>query len=166
MPVRTARANERGSVALTVVCGAALAIGVATAMSGVGPVLQPWSLVDAAAASSVVAGGVAPGSGQSPAGSHDPVTGTQTSISLSASRGAGGARVAVSGEGFAAGERVVLRFDDDEVERTTADAQGRFAEITMTVPDGYGAFAPAAFTITATGLTSARSSDATFELIG
>ena len=36
----------------------------------------------------------------------------------------------------------------------------------VTVPDGYGAFAPAAFTITATGLTSARSSDATFELIG
>ena len=62
MPSRTARANERGSVALTVVGGAALAIGFATAMSGVGPVLQPWSLADAAAASSVVSSGGATGS--------------------------------------------------------------------------------------------------------
>ena len=36
----------------------------------------------------------------------------------------------------------------------------------MAVPDGYGAFAPATFTITATGLGSARSSDAAFELVG
>ena len=166
MPVRSARANERGSVALTVVGGAALAIGFATAMSGVGPVLQPWKLADAAAASSVVAGGVAPGSGQSAAGSHDPASATPTSISLSASRGAGGARVAVSGEGFAAGERVVLRFDTEEVARTAADAHGRFVRVVVTVPDGYGAFAPAAFTVTATGLSSTRSSDAAFDLVG
>ena len=166
MPSRTARANERGSVALTVVGGAALAIGFATAMSGVGPVLQPWSLADAAAATSVVSSVGATGSRASVGGSHDPATGTPTSIALSTTRGEGGAQVAVSGEGFAAGERVVLRFDTDEVARTTTDAQGRFAEITMAVPDGYGAFAPTTFTITATGLGSARSSDAAFELVG
>ena len=166
MPSRTARANERGSVALTVIGGAALVVGFVTAMSGVGPVLQPWSLADAAAGSSVVSSGLTTGSGESVMGSHDPATGTPTSIALSAPRGEGGARVAVSGEGFAAGERVVLRFDDDEVARSTADAHGRFAGVFVRVPDGYGAFAPATFTITATGLGSTRSSDAAFELVG
>lgn len=166
MPSRTVLVNDRGSVALTVVSGAALALGFATAMSGVGPVLQPWSLADAAAATSVLSTAGATGSGESVAGSHDPATGTPTSIALSVPRGAGGARVAVSGEGFAAWERVVLRFDTDEVARTTADDHGRFANVGVTVPDVYGAFAPAAFTITATGLSSTRGCDAPFELVG
>ena len=164
MPSRTARANERGGVALTVIGGAALAVGFVTALSGVGPVLQPWSLADAAAGCSVVSSGPRLAQGSRWGGRATGHRHTDVDCALGAAR-RGRGQLVVSGEGFAAGERVVLRFDTDEVARTLRTPMAA-RRCVVTVPDGYGAFAPAVFTVTATGLSSTRSSDAAFELVG
>ena len=165
MPSRANRSQERGSATLALVGGAAAFAGVVTAVMGVTPVLQPWSFADAAATSSFVSSGANPAAVQPVGGSHDAATGTPTSITLGIPSAAGGARVSVSGEGFGPGESVVIRFDTDELAKATADADGRFADVHVTIPDDYGAFAPASFTITASGAASSHSAEAPFRLI-
>ena len=165
-PSRASRSHERGSATLALVGGATAFAGVVTAVMGVTPVLHPWSCADAAATSRL-ASEEEPSLGPTPLGtSHDAATGTPTSIVLSADSGAGGTSVVVGGEGFVPGERVVLRFDADELGRVTADGQGRLAEVTLQVPTVHRSFAPASFTVTATGVASGRSAEAPFHLTG
>lgn len=158
--------GERGSAAVALLGLVGAVATVATTVLGVAPTLGSWSFADAAATSRL-ASLEEPTRGPAPVGiSHDPATGTPTSIGLSVDRGAGGTGVVVTGEGFVPGERVALRFDADELGRATADREGRLGDVPVQVPTDRQAFAPASFTVTATGAASGRSADATFRLTG
>lgn len=161
-----ARRGERGSAAVALLGLVGAVATVATAVLGVAPALGSWSFADAAATSRL-ASLEEPSVGPAPVDtSHDVRTGTPTSLRLGVDRGAGGTRMLVSGEGFVPGERVVLRFDADELGRATAGADGRLADVSVQVPTIHRAFAPATFTVTATGAASGRSADAPFHLTG
>lgn len=88
------------------------------------------------------------------------------SIFLSSTGGPTGSQVRVSGQGFAAGETVVIRFHTTEVARTTANAAGSFSGVEITIPEGYAAFAPSQFFVVATGSSSVRSARAPYTLSG
>jgi hypothetical protein len=87
-------------------------------------------------------------------------------IVLSRESGPGGATVKVSGEGFAAGERVVIRFDTKQVGSTRTNDQGRFANVAVTVPESFSQFAAQKFIIAATGESSRRAAEAPFTISG
>lgn len=164
MPSTATSARERGSAVAATLALLATTTGLATTLLGLAPAMRPWTFSDADAATSSAS--LAAPSGAPEPGSHDVETGTPTSVALDTDRGPGGSTTRVGGDGFGAGERVDIRFDTDEVAHATADEHGRFRGVVMTVPTDYGAFAPATFTVTATGDETARSADVTFTLTG
>lgn len=92
--------------------------------------------------------------------------GGRPSVFLSRDSGPAGTLVRVSGEGFAKGERVVLRFHTEQIGSTTADGQGKFSNVAVTVPSSFARFAPQQFSVVATGQSSIRSGGAPFTITG
>jgi len=88
------------------------------------------------------------------------------SIFLSQTSGPAGSPIKVSGEGFAAGEEVVIRFHTTEVGRTTASSNGSFSSVEVIVPLEYEAFAPRQFSVVATGRSSIKSAQSPFTVSG
>jgi hypothetical protein len=88
------------------------------------------------------------------------------SIFLSRTSGPGGSTVNVSGEGFKPGEEVVISFHTEEIGRTDANGEGRFANVAVTIPTTFSQFAPQKFDIVANGRTSIKSARAQFTLSG
>jgi hypothetical protein len=64
--------------------------------------------------------------------------------------------VLVSGEGFDPSERVVLRFHTEEIGSTTANSEGKFSNVTVTIPTTLSEFAPRKFNLVATGEFGAK----------
>lgn len=89
-----------------------------------------------------------------------------TAIFLSVDNGPTGTSVSVSGEGFGAGERIVLRFHTNQIGTTQANEAGNFSNVTVEIPSGFADFAPNQFAIIAVGQSSSRSADAPFTLTG
>ena len=85
---------------------------------------------------------------------------------LSQTSGPAGSSIKVSGDGFAAGEEVVLRFHTTEMGRTTASSNGSFSSVEVTVPLEYGQFAPQQFYVIADGESSIKSARAPFTVSG
>jgi hypothetical protein len=88
------------------------------------------------------------------------------SVFLSKESGPGGAKLTVAGEGFEPGEKVDLRMQTILLATTTADSNGRFSGVTITVPKELSAFAPQQFEVDATGRTSIRTGSAPFTVSG
>ncbi|MCC6495317.1 MAG: IPT/TIG domain-containing protein [Propionibacteriaceae bacterium] len=76
--------------------------------------------------------------------------------------GPAGTTVHVSGEGFAAGETITIRFHTDVCAETTADDSGAFSEVSCTVPEDWQFKMQAS--ITASGTSSIRSGQAAFRV--
>lgn len=93
-------------------------------------------------------------------------TPTSAAIYLNDESGPGGSVVKLSGEGFAPGETVTLRFHTEEVGRTRAGGGGSFSNVALTIPTSFAMFAPQQFDIVATGTDSVRSASAAFTLTG
>src|SRR6266508_5286064 len=92
--------------------------------------------------------------------------GGSAAVFLSKESGPGGATVNVSGQGFAAGETIDIRFHTESVATTTADPGGRFANVQITIPTSFSQFAPQQFMVIATGRSSIRSAQAPFTTSG
>jgi hypothetical protein len=88
------------------------------------------------------------------------------SVFLSRDSGPAGTVVRVSGEGFAPGERVVLRFHTEQIGSTTADDAGKFSNVAVTIPDSFAKFAPHQFSVNATGRNSIGHDEAPFTITG
>ena len=88
------------------------------------------------------------------------------SVYLNSSSGPAGTTISVSGEGYASGEEVVIRFHTNEVGSTTVNDQGKFQGVSVTVPSSYANFATQLFYVVATGRTSLRSDQAPFTVTG
>jgi hypothetical protein len=88
------------------------------------------------------------------------------SVFLNRTSGAGGSTLLVSGKGFEPGEEVVIRFHTDEIGRTTANSEGRFENVAVTVPTSFSKFAPQQFQVSATGRSSLRADETPFEITG
>jgi hypothetical protein len=88
------------------------------------------------------------------------------SVFLNTNSGPAGSTIRVSGTGFAANEEVVIRFHTDEVGSTTANDEGKFENVAVTVPASYSRFAPNQFSVIATGRNSLRSDQAPFTVSG
>ena len=88
------------------------------------------------------------------------------SIFLSQTSGPAGSSIKVSGEGFAAGEEVVIRFHTTEIGRTTASSNGSFSSVEVIVPLEYANFAPNQFSVVATGRSSIKSAQSQFTVSG
>lgn len=59
--------------------------------------------------------------------------------------GATGAEVKLSGEGFPPNAKVVLRFHTTQIGETRTNGEGKFSNVAVKVPSGYGQFAPQQF---------------------
>jgi hypothetical protein len=92
--------------------------------------------------------------------------GKSAEVFLSRDSGPGGSTVLVSGAGFRAGERIVLRFHTEQIGSTTAGQSGGFERVEVTIPTSFSVFAPQQFSIRATGQTSIRSAEAPFTISG
>jgi hypothetical protein len=90
----------------------------------------------------------------------------ETNIFLSKTNGPAGSQFKVSGEGFQAGETIVIRMSTTEIGRTTASAAGKFSGVEVTVPDNLGVFAGTQFKVTASGSSSIRFANAPFTVSG
>ncbi|MGB7820351.1 MAG: hypothetical protein WBL35_16655, partial [Ornithinibacter sp.] len=108
--------SERGNTTAATLGVIAAFIGLVTAVLGLVPALRPWD----------GAGGTTPTGGPGAA-----------SVFLNRDSGPGGAEVLVSGDGFAAGESVVIRFHTEQVGRTTTNGEGRFSNVTVTIPTSF-----------------------------
>lgn len=91
---------------------------------------------------------------------------TTTAVYLNVDNGPTGTTVNVSGEGFRANERIVLRFHTNQIGTTQANDAGGFSNVAVEIPTGFANFAPNQFTVTAVGQSSFRSADAPFTLTG
>jgi hypothetical protein len=85
-----------------------------------------------------------------------------TKIFLNRDSGPAGTRVRVSGQGFALGEEVVIRFHTETVAHTAADEQGGFAEVSVRVPTDWRFTGQFAFV--ATGESSIKSASREFRV--
>lgn len=157
---------QRGSATAALLGAAGAVVVLGAVLVGVTPVLEPWSFADAAVTSRFLPVVDVAATGQPVTGSHDLATGTPTSVVLTSQRGVAGSRLRLSGEGFEAGERVVIRFDAFEMALVTANGRGHLDDVVVVVPADVAAFAPASFTISATGISSSRGAEATFHLTG
>jgi hypothetical protein len=92
--------------------------------------------------------------------------GGNEALFLSKESGPGGATVNVSGEGFAAGEKIDISFHTESVATTTADGGGKFANVQITIPESFAQFAPQQFFVIASGRSSLRSARAAFTISG
>ncbi|HEV8490229.1 MAG TPA: hypothetical protein VGQ58_10625 [Candidatus Limnocylindrales bacterium] len=108
--------------------------------------------------------GPTPGAATTPG--PGPFPGGETSIFLSLTSGPVGSTVKVSGEGFGAGETVVISFHTTEVGRTTANGAGSFSGVEITVPEEFGVFAPNQFFVIANGQSTIKSARAPFTVSG
>jgi len=89
------------------------------------------------------------------------------SVFLSRDSGPAGTEVRVSGEGFAPGERVVLRFHIEQIGSTTADGEGKFSNMTVIIPGSlYSRAAPHQFSVSGSGQSSLQRADAPFTITG
>ena len=88
--------------------------------------------------------------------------GGSVAIYLNRDSGAAGTTVRVSGQGFAAGEEITLRFHTETVGHTGADGQGRFEAVSVDVPDDWPFTGQFAFV--ATGESSVRSAQREFRV--
>lgn len=104
-----------------------------------------------------------PSGGEQPAEPDGP---TATEVFLSGTSAPGGSEIQVSGQGFEAGERVVLRVHTEEVGSTTASEEGSFSNVTIEVPESLSKFAPQQFSVVATGDSSVRSASAPLTVSG
>jgi hypothetical protein len=85
-----------------------------------------------------------------------PGVGVDATISVSASRGPSGTPVTISGQHFAGGEAVTVRFDVREIARGQADKDGAF-NLNATIPADYDVFGEGTHEIVATGGSSVKS---------
>lgn len=92
--------------------------------------------------------------------------GGTASIYLSSTGGPSGSQVNVSGTGFGANETVTIRFHTTEVGRTTANSEGAFTNVRVTVPAFYGRFAGNQFEFVASGESSIKSATAPYVVSG
>ena len=76
-------------------------------------------------------------------------------ITLSVTTGRSGTKVTITGENFAAGEEVRIRFHTEEISAPVADAKGAFVQL-VTIPNSFDRFAPQQFDIIATGQKSVQ----------
>jgi hypothetical protein len=90
--------------------------------------------------------------------------GTPAALFLSRDSGPGGTVVRLSGEGFAAGERVTFRFHTEQVGVSRANDAGRFSDVSVTVPESMTWAAPQQFDFIVTGAQSIKSATAPFML--
>jgi hypothetical protein len=88
------------------------------------------------------------------------------SVFLSRDSGPGGTIVQVSGEGFASGERIVIQFHTEQIGSTTANGDGKFANVAVTIPESFSEFAPQQFFVIARGEGSHRFAQAPFTISG
>lgn len=88
------------------------------------------------------------------------------SVFLSRDSGPAGTVVRVSGEGFAPGERVVVRFNTEQIGSTTADDAGKFSNVAIIIPGSFAQFAPQQFWVIATGHNSIGHDAAPFTITG
>jgi hypothetical protein len=87
----------------------------------------------------------------------------ETAVFLNQLSGPAGTEVLVSGTGFGSEETVTIRFHVDVVGSTTTDSTGKFANVSITVPDLPGS-GPQQFSVTAVGKSSVRHAEAQFTL--
>lgn len=104
----------------------------------------------------------------SPAGNTQPIQGHSqpASLFLSKESAPGGATVLVSGTGFEANERVVIRVHTYVVASPHANSSGAFANVSITVPTDLSRFAPQQFSVTGTGDSSVKTGSTTIEVSG
>jgi hypothetical protein len=88
------------------------------------------------------------------------------SVFLSRDSGPGGTTVNVSGEGYSASEQVVIRFHTEQIGTTTANDQGSFSNVEVTIPTSFSQFAPQQFDVVASGEQSLRTATAPFVITG
>jgi hypothetical protein len=72
------------------------------------------------------------------------------SVFVNPTSGAGGTAAHVSGDGFPANAHVVIYFHTEQIGDTTANGDGRFSNVTVTIPTSFSQFAPQQFFIHAT----------------
>ena len=84
-------------------------------------------------------------------------------INLSVGSGRSGTPVTVTGQNFAPGEEVTIRFQVDEVGSAIVDSGGRFST-RIRIPGSYDVFAPKQFDISADGKTSIKHASRPFQL--
>lgn len=89
-----------------------------------------------------------------------------SSIFLSALSGPGGTKINVSGEGFGPNEEIVIRFHTEEIGRTRANGEGKFANVGVTIPTSFSKFAPQQFSVIASGSQSLKSARTPFTISG
>jgi hypothetical protein len=111
---------------------------------------------------------VSPSASPPPAPSSPPPPSLPGPASVFSNRdsGPGGTTILVSGEGFDPGERVVLRFHTDQIGSTTANGDGKFSNVAVTIPSTLSEFAPRQFELIATGQSSVRTATTPFTLTG
>ena len=85
-----------------------------------------------------------------------------TKIFLNRDSGPAGTRLRLSGQGFAHGEDVVIRFHTETVAHTAADEQGGFADVSVRVPTDWRFTGQ--FEFVATGESSIRSAAREFRV--
>jgi hypothetical protein len=69
------------------------------------------------------------------------------SVFVNPTSGAGGTPVRVSGESFPAHAHVVIYFHTEQIGDTTTNSEGRFSDVTVTIPTSFSEFAPQQFYI-------------------
>jgi hypothetical protein len=109
---------------------------------------------------------VSPSAPPAPSPPSSPVLPGPASVFSNRDSGPGGTTVLVSGEGFDPGERVVLRFHTDQIGSTTANGDGKFSNVAVTIPTTLSEFAPRQFELIATGQSSIRTATTPFTLTG
>ena len=105
-------------------------------------------------------------SGALPPPPPPPVSNVPASLFINPTSGAGGTRVVASGEGFSPNEEIVFNFHVDQIGTTRANAQGKFSNVTLTIPSSLSMFAPQQFDVRANGRTSIKGAQAPFMLTG
>jgi hypothetical protein len=106
------------------------------------------------------------GGGSDAASSRPPASTGAADLFTNRDSGPAGTTVLLSGEGFAPGEGVVLRFHVEEIGRTAANDSGKFSNVSITIPSTLSNFAPQTFDLVATGQDSAKTATRPFKLTG
>ena len=86
------------------------------------------------------------------------------SVFVNPTSGAGGTAVRVSGDGFPVNAHVVIFFHTQQIGDTTTNGDGKFSNVTVTIPTSFSQFAPQQFFIHAD--SGAFSAQAPFMLTG
>jgi IPT/TIG domain-containing protein len=92
-----------------------------------------------------------------------PGVGVNATISVNPSRGPSGTPITITGEHFAAGEPLTVRFHVTQIARGQAGSDGTFS-LNATIPAEYDVFGEQQYDIVVTGENSARSGTSPFRL--